>query len=205
MSFPTLARLYPGRSSQVSLAVACPTPNLGSGAHAAGISEAKGAQPSGWMAAPPSGRAQRERESPGRDVTEGGSVTEDKSFKRRVRDRMSQTGESYTAARGHVAQKRDRVKATRTALDWRRHVGEGPFEAGRNPRGGLAAQGHGDRRRRDRLAVRFLDSTHRKLVSGPGRYRPSLIASINCSMLLHAHTIDADRKVALNCKDTRLR
>jgi hypothetical protein len=26
---------------------ACPTPNLGSGAHAAGISEAKGAQPSG--------------------------------------------------------------------------------------------------------------------------------------------------------------
>jgi hypothetical protein len=32
--------------------VACPTPNLGSGAHAAGISEAKGAQPSGRLAAP---------------------------------------------------------------------------------------------------------------------------------------------------------
>jgi Domain of unknown function (DUF4287) len=43
-------------------------------------------------------------------------VTEDKSFKRRVRERMSKTGESYTAARGHVAQKRDRIKATRTIL-----------------------------------------------------------------------------------------
>jgi hypothetical protein len=43
-------------------------------------------------------------------------VTEDKSFKRRVRERMSKTGESYTAARGHVAQKRDRVKAARTRL-----------------------------------------------------------------------------------------
>jgi hypothetical protein len=32
--------------------VACPTPNPGSGAHAAGFSEAKGAQPSGSMAAP---------------------------------------------------------------------------------------------------------------------------------------------------------
>jgi hypothetical protein len=31
---------------------ACPTPNLGSGAHAAGGSEAKGAQPSGRLAAP---------------------------------------------------------------------------------------------------------------------------------------------------------
>jgi hypothetical protein len=43
-------------------------------------------------------------------------VTEDKSFKRRVRERMSKTGESYTAARGHLAQKRDRVKAARTRL-----------------------------------------------------------------------------------------
>jgi hypothetical protein len=32
--------------------VACPTPNLGSGAHAAGISEAKEAQPSGCLVAP---------------------------------------------------------------------------------------------------------------------------------------------------------
>jgi uncharacterized protein DUF4287 len=43
-------------------------------------------------------------------------VTESKAFKRRVRERMSKTGESYTAARGHVAQKRDRVKAARTRL-----------------------------------------------------------------------------------------
>ncbi|MGH2775599.1 MAG: hypothetical protein ACRDJT_09235 [Actinomycetota bacterium] len=36
----------------IFLAVACPTPNLDPGAHAAGISEAKGAQPSGCSAAP---------------------------------------------------------------------------------------------------------------------------------------------------------
>ncbi|HZA60607.1 MAG TPA: hypothetical protein VE754_02865 [Actinomycetota bacterium] len=35
----------------VSSEVASPGPNLGSGAHAAGISEAKGAQPSGRMEA----------------------------------------------------------------------------------------------------------------------------------------------------------
>jgi hypothetical protein len=58
----------------------------------------------------------RERESRGRDVTKEVGVTENKSFKRRVRERMSKTGESYTAARGHVAQKRDRVKAARTRL-----------------------------------------------------------------------------------------
>ena len=43
-------------------------------------------------------------------------MTENKSFKRRVRERMSKTGESYTAARGHVSQKSDRVKAARTRL-----------------------------------------------------------------------------------------
>jgi Domain of unknown function (DUF4287) len=43
-------------------------------------------------------------------------VTENKSFKRRVRERMSKTGESYTAARSRVAQKSDRVKAARTRL-----------------------------------------------------------------------------------------
>lgn len=43
-------------------------------------------------------------------------MTENKSFKRRVRERMSKTGESYTAARGQVGQKRDRVKAARTRL-----------------------------------------------------------------------------------------
>ena len=43
-------------------------------------------------------------------------MTENKSFKRRVRERMSKTGESYTAARGQVAPKRDRVQAARTRL-----------------------------------------------------------------------------------------
>jgi hypothetical protein len=43
-------------------------------------------------------------------------VTENKAFKRRVRERMIKTGESYAAARGQVARKRDRVKAARTRL-----------------------------------------------------------------------------------------
>ncbi|HZK51664.1 MAG TPA: hypothetical protein VFD47_08895 [Actinomycetota bacterium] len=43
-------------------------------------------------------------------------MTENKSFKRRVRERVSKTGESYTAARGQVAQKRDRVQSARARL-----------------------------------------------------------------------------------------
>jgi Domain of unknown function (DUF4287) len=43
-------------------------------------------------------------------------MTESKTFKRRVRERMSKTGESYTAARTQVGQKRDRVRAARTKL-----------------------------------------------------------------------------------------
>jgi hypothetical protein len=43
-------------------------------------------------------------------------VTEEKAFKRRVRERMSKTGESYTAARAHVGQKRDRIKAAGARL-----------------------------------------------------------------------------------------
>jgi hypothetical protein len=43
-------------------------------------------------------------------------MTKEKSFKRRVRERVSKTGESYTAARNQVSQKRDRVRAARTRL-----------------------------------------------------------------------------------------
>ena len=43
-------------------------------------------------------------------------MTKEKSFKRRVRERMSKTGESYTTARSHVSEKRDRVQAARTRL-----------------------------------------------------------------------------------------
>jgi hypothetical protein len=43
-------------------------------------------------------------------------MTEAKTFKRRVRERMSKTGESYTTARVQVAQKRDRNNAARTRL-----------------------------------------------------------------------------------------
>lgn len=41
-------------------------------------------------------------------------MTKQKSFKRHVRERMSKTGESYTAARGQVSQKRERIRAVRT-------------------------------------------------------------------------------------------
>lgn len=43
-------------------------------------------------------------------------MTKQRSFKRRVRDRMSKTGESYAAARRQVSQKRDRVQAARGRL-----------------------------------------------------------------------------------------
>ena len=43
-------------------------------------------------------------------------MTKGASFKRRVRDRMSKTGESYAAARSQVSQKRDRVQAAHTRL-----------------------------------------------------------------------------------------
>jgi hypothetical protein len=43
-------------------------------------------------------------------------MTKERSFKRRVRERMSKTGESYTSARRHVSQKRDRVQAASTRL-----------------------------------------------------------------------------------------
>ena len=43
-------------------------------------------------------------------------MTESKSFKRRVRERMSKTGESYTAARGHVVDKRERTEEARARL-----------------------------------------------------------------------------------------
>ena len=43
--------------AEIASTEACPTPNLCSGAHAAGISEAKGAQPSGCVGSTPSGRA----------------------------------------------------------------------------------------------------------------------------------------------------
>jgi hypothetical protein len=64
----------------------------------------------------PFGSRPRERESYGRDVTKECAVTKEKSFKRRVRDRMSKTGESYTAARSKVTQKRDRIQSARAKL-----------------------------------------------------------------------------------------
>jgi hypothetical protein len=62
----------------------------------------------------PFGSRPRERESLGRGVTKERAMTKERSFKRRVRERMSKTGESYTAARGHVSKSRDRVRAART-------------------------------------------------------------------------------------------
>lgn len=43
-------------------------------------------------------------------------MTKARSFKRRVRERMSKTGESYAAAHSKVSQKRDRVQAARARL-----------------------------------------------------------------------------------------
>jgi hypothetical protein len=43
-------------------------------------------------------------------------MTTEKTFKRRVRERMSKTGESYSAARSQVAHKRDRIRDAGTRL-----------------------------------------------------------------------------------------
>lgn len=43
-------------------------------------------------------------------------MTKERSFKRRVRERMSKTAESYAAARSQVSQKRDRVQAAHARL-----------------------------------------------------------------------------------------
>jgi uncharacterized protein YndB with AHSA1/START domain len=43
-------------------------------------------------------------------------MTTQKLFKRRIRERMSKTGESYTTARGQIAAKRDRSEASNRAL-----------------------------------------------------------------------------------------
>jgi hypothetical protein len=57
-----------------------------------------------------------ERESVVRCPTKERAMTTQKLFKRRVRERMSKTGESYTAARRHVAPTRDRLVAARVDL-----------------------------------------------------------------------------------------
>ena len=43
-------------------------------------------------------------------------MTKHRTFKRRIRERMSETGERYAAARDHVTRKRDRVQAARERL-----------------------------------------------------------------------------------------
>lgn len=49
-------------------------------------------------------------------------MTTQKLFKRRVRERMSKTGESYTTARGHVARGRERLEGDRSRLDSAREL-----------------------------------------------------------------------------------
>jgi hypothetical protein len=44
-------------------------------------------------------------------------MTKQKAFKRRVRERMSKTGESYAAARSEVSRKRDRVQSAHARLE----------------------------------------------------------------------------------------
>jgi hypothetical protein len=43
-------------------------------------------------------------------------MTKERSFKRRVRERMSKTGERYTAARRQISEKHGRVEAARASL-----------------------------------------------------------------------------------------
>jgi hypothetical protein len=94
---------------------ACPTPNLDPALTPPVIARQRGLSPRDGRQQP-FGSRPRERESRGRDVTKEFAMTENKSFKRRVRERMTKTGESYTAARSQVSKKRDRNKAARARL-----------------------------------------------------------------------------------------
>jgi hypothetical protein len=49
-------------------------------------------------------------------MTKERAMTKEKSFKRRVRERMSKTGERYATARSQVVQKRDRLESARVKL-----------------------------------------------------------------------------------------
>jgi hypothetical protein len=49
-------------------------------------------------------------------MTKERAMTKERLFKRRVRGRIAKTGESYTAARRQVSQKRDHVQAARARL-----------------------------------------------------------------------------------------
>lgn len=49
-------------------------------------------------------------------------MTTEKLFKRRVRERMSKTGESYITARGHVARNRERLQDDRSRLESAREL-----------------------------------------------------------------------------------
>lgn len=49
-------------------------------------------------------------------------MTTQKLFKRRVRERMCKTGESYTTARAHVARNRERLQDDRSRLDSAREL-----------------------------------------------------------------------------------
>jgi hypothetical protein len=49
-------------------------------------------------------------------MTKERAMTKERSFKRRVRARMSNSGERYATARSQVSQKRDRVQAARARL-----------------------------------------------------------------------------------------
>ena len=71
-------------------------------------------------------------------------MTKESSFKRRVRDRMSKTGESYAAARSQLSPKRARVQAARERLAARRpHPTHAPTWANRGRRvGGCNGAGH---------------------------------------------------------------
>ena len=94
--------------------MARPRPNLGSGAHAAGISEAKGAQPSGGLAAPL-------RVAPGERESLGRGVTKERAMTRRSR--------SSARSRAHVQDRRELHGCARPVCSRNATVPGGPYEA----------------------------------------------------------------------------
>jgi hypothetical protein len=97
-------------------------------------------------------------------MTKERAVTTQKLFKRRVRQRLAKTGESYAAARRHVATDRDQLEAARSRLASAKELASDEKLAaatGRDWAAWLAIlDGWGARARTHRDIVQFLSAEH---------------------------------------------
>src|ERR687897_84295 len=134
-----------------------PAPDLRPGAHAAGHGGKGGHESSGRQSLSPlSGGASGAWVPAPTAAEEHGQMTRQKTFKRRVRERMAKTGESYTAARRMLIAKGDRPDTTTAPFEppvAEERVAAATGRGGRAP-GRIRRERVEDHRRPRRAAVR---------------------------------------------------